>query len=226
MKASNSYSILVKDKEIEVVNRQGKMWVSVRHVCEALGIDFSWQRQKILSNELFSCGDIPTTGSDGKRYEMFCIQSDQAHLWVAGISAQKIKDPEKKKAFIEYQKECCSVLYHHFTGKGEDTIGISQAILQKLREEVDGLREDIRRVNDKIGVVGSDVREVRYLTMGTQNALNRIHPSVGYRVYEDSPIPPQEIDLLKEGTEADKRLLKKKKGEVPTRYLRILKPIN
>lgn len=62
--------------------------------------------------------------------------------------------------------------------------------------------------------------------METQMELKRIHPGFGYRLVENSPFLPKEIDILKDGTEDEKRVFKKRKaGELPQRYLRVLKPI-
>lgn len=54
--------------------KDGERWVVMRPVVESMGLDWSGQRAKLAAQrERFSCGDIPTTGSDGKRYEMTCI---------------------------------------------------------------------------------------------------------------------------------------------------------
>lgn len=116
-----------------VLSKDGVPFVSVRHVCESLGgIEYSNQLKKLKSSPEFNCGDITTVGNDGKNREMFCIQSDQAHLWVAGISAAKITNPERQKAFIAYKHECANTLYTHFMNKGEDMFGIAQELLTRF----------------------------------------------------------------------------------------------
>jgi hypothetical protein len=225
MEATCTYSLQVGTSDIEVINHNGEHWVSVRHVCNALGIDFASQRTKLAGKDIFTSGDITTRRTDGNRCEMFCIKAEQAHLWVAGISAAKIPDSDKRKAFIAYQQECCSVLYHHFMGKGEDFAGISQAILQKFNERLELLEE---KSKDQIKAIRANTHSIQRLSsihMDTQLELKRIHPGFGYRLEEGSPFPPSEIDILKEGTDEEKRVFKKRRGELPSRYLRVLKPI-
>ena len=49
--------------------------VPVKPICEALGVDLKGQREKLNSNPLYNQvgGLHPSTGSDGKQYEMYCL---------------------------------------------------------------------------------------------------------------------------------------------------------
>lgn len=120
-----------------VSDSHGKKWVSVRHVCEALGIRNNGQQEKLKSSQEFTCLDICTTGSDGKNYSMFCISADHAHLWVAGISSAKVS-PDIREQFIAYKHECANVLRDHFTGRGGDFLGIAQQ-MQRIEQKIGNL---------------------------------------------------------------------------------------
>jgi len=73
-------------KVVETVTGQdGKPWISVRSVCQAIGVDVENQRRRIQADERFSCGAITATGSDGKQYEMFCIPLEQLNGWLFSI---------------------------------------------------------------------------------------------------------------------------------------------
>jgi hypothetical protein len=70
--------------------QDGERWVALRPVVEGMGLDWSGQRAKLAAQrERFSCGDIPTTGADGKRYEMSCIPLRRYPMWLATINPAK-----------------------------------------------------------------------------------------------------------------------------------------
>ena len=60
----------------------------MRHVCEAMGLSWGSQRDKLTNSEVFSCTDISTTGSDGKQYQMLAMPVEDFPLWLVLISAQ------------------------------------------------------------------------------------------------------------------------------------------
>lgn len=49
----------------------GRDMVAIRPLCEALGIAAYNQREKLAEDHRFSCHDIMSTGSDGKKCTMF-----------------------------------------------------------------------------------------------------------------------------------------------------------
>lgn len=142
-----------------ITDEEGKQWVSVRHVCTALGVDEEPQRKKLRKSPEFSCRHREATGPDGKNYSMFCIAAEHAHLWVAGISAAKIK-PEIREQFIAFKHECANTLYNHFQQKGEDFLGIAQQ-LTEMRQEMKRGFDELRGVADT--VFGDDKNEIQSL---------------------------------------------------------------
>lgn len=109
----------VMGSEIQVVyNEAGEMFVSVRHVCEAIGIDYSTQRRKIQESQTYEGTVVimPTVGGDDKQREMLCLFLDMLSLWLAGIHPGKVAEHVRPKLVI-YQKECANILYNHFMGR-------------------------------------------------------------------------------------------------------------
>ncbi len=74
-----------------VASRDGDdVWVSVRRVCEALGIDRKNQQEK-LENKSWAVGVLKTlTGPDGKNYETFCLHIDSVPMWLATIDENRV----------------------------------------------------------------------------------------------------------------------------------------
>jgi len=118
--------IQFKDDFLEVIKIAGyravdkvenEYYVSVKKVCENLGIDFKRQKEKLKSDETFEARLIkaPTTGGV---QEVFCIPLDKLNGWLFTINPNKVK-AEAKEKLIAYKKECFNVLYNHFINKAK-----------------------------------------------------------------------------------------------------------
>lgn len=153
-------ALVFKGTGILVSTHEGRQYVSVRHVCEALGIPFQGQHEKLRNSPEFSYQDIMTPAADGKFYKMFCILADHVHLWVAGISAAKITNPERQKQFIAYKHECAKVLHEHFVAKGGDFLGIAQQLVEMQKEMREGF-SNLACITET--VFGDDKEEVNIL---------------------------------------------------------------
>lgn len=108
---------------IEAVrDEQGTPWVSVRSVCDAIGIQHQRQFEKISSDGRINCRHMYTVAADGKNRETFCIPVEQLNGWLFGINPNKVTDSVRPK-LIAYQQECFRVLYNHFMPKGVEDLG-------------------------------------------------------------------------------------------------------
>ena len=75
---------IVRVNNVDIIATSDEQMIAIRPICEALGIDYSRQLKKIKDDaDLGSVvGVTPTTGADGKQYEMYCILSiTKQHLW-------------------------------------------------------------------------------------------------------------------------------------------------
>ena len=63
------------------VDRDQTAFVSVKRVCEALGLDNAGQQTKLKTCAWAVIGMIPTTANDGKKYETFCIDLKSLPMW-------------------------------------------------------------------------------------------------------------------------------------------------
>lgn len=61
--------------DIVTVEREGEIFVPIKPICEAIGIDDRAQRDKIQSDEVLSSTGVLSTSvaADGKEREMFCL---------------------------------------------------------------------------------------------------------------------------------------------------------
>lgn len=101
-------------QEIEAMEKDGRVWVVVKRVCENLGIDHRSQRKKIQGNPAFEDlrGDITLQVPSGAK-TAFAVDLDAFTLWLGSISAAKVKK-EVRDILIAYQREAMQVLREHF----------------------------------------------------------------------------------------------------------------
>jgi len=101
--------------EIEAVQEDGKIWVSVRRCCESLGIDVEGQRKKLKEKDWAVTEFMSATGPDGKSYQTFMIDLDSFPMWLGTIEASRVKE-EARQMLVRYQKKAAKVLRDYFFG--------------------------------------------------------------------------------------------------------------
>ena len=90
--------------------------VPIKPICEALGIDFKVQYEKLREDEDLSSTMVLSTivAKDDKEREMCCLPIEFVFGWLFTINPKNVK-PEAKEAVRAYRWECYRVLYRHFT---------------------------------------------------------------------------------------------------------------
>lgn len=143
-------------RELVAVKENENVMVALRPICDALGLD--WSRQlKLVKDDpvLFSVvGELPTTGADGKQYEMLCLPLDYLNGWLFKISAKRYTGA-RRDAIIRYQRECYRVLAEHFIGRQPVT---APAAVSPAPSPVAALGWDAEAVEALHGVIEEKVR--------------------------------------------------------------------
>lgn len=124
-------------------NEQGEVLIPIRPICDALGVEYSRQLKKIKDDKFLRSvvGVTPTTGADGKTYEMACIPLQYVFGWLFTINPANVSE-EARPAVEKYRLECYDALYNHFARA-------RQRQLDENREEI-RLLEELTRVSDEI----------------------------------------------------------------------------
>lgn len=89
-------------------------YVALRPVCESLGLDFSGQLQRLQRQSWAVVGMTPTTGSDGKTYEMTVIDRRTFTMWLATIDIGRVKNERTRELVRTYQCEAADALDKYF----------------------------------------------------------------------------------------------------------------
>lgn len=113
--------------ELVVIPTDEGLFVSVKRVCEALGIDPKTQREKLQAAPWAVGGLIPSTGTDGKRYKMFAVHLDTLPMWLAGIDAGRVAE-HVRPVLALFQKEAARALRDHFLRPKADPIAAITAM--------------------------------------------------------------------------------------------------
>jgi hypothetical protein len=99
-----------------VIDEDGQKFVPIKPICEALGVDYSSQLQKIKEDEILCSvvGLSTTTGADGKSYKMSTIPLKYVFGWLFTISSKNVKE-ESREGLKNYKEMCYTSLYDYFT---------------------------------------------------------------------------------------------------------------
>lgn len=87
--------------------------VSIRRVCEALGIESSAQMQKLKGKAWATVSIIDMVAEDGKPRQHAMIALKSLPMWMATINAKKVSEHLVEK-LARYQQEAADVLAAHF----------------------------------------------------------------------------------------------------------------
>ena len=106
------------DELVAVRASDGHVYVSIRHLCDALGIDTQGQSRRIQRQQVLKEGyswvDILSTQPHPQRRRAQVLRVDLVPLWLTGISTKSIGDEETSKKLLKLQQEAAKVLYEAF----------------------------------------------------------------------------------------------------------------
>lgn len=100
---------------IEATQDERGVWVSLRRVCDALGIDVDTQRKKLRNKPWAVTVMMTATASDGKNYDTTFLHLDSLPMWLGGIETKKVAE-DIRGTLVAYQTEAARVLRDHFLG--------------------------------------------------------------------------------------------------------------
>lgn len=105
------------------------IWVSVRRVCEALGLDRKSQQRR-LQAAVWATGVMMTlVAEDGKQRRQFMLHLDALPMWLATIETSRVA-PEVRPKLERYQLKAARVLAEHFLR--EDQLTAHEAFIASL----------------------------------------------------------------------------------------------
>jgi hypothetical protein len=92
----------------------GEVWVVVKRVCEALGLDHRTQLSKLRQSRWASVAKFTTETDAGPRIAQ-CIPLKALPMWLATIDAARVA-PHVRPKIERYQLEAADALHAYFFG--------------------------------------------------------------------------------------------------------------
>lgn len=92
----------------------GRPHVVLKPALEAIGLDYPTQRRKLAAKSWAVEGLVPSTGADGKTYEMVTVDLRTFLMLLATVDERRVA-AAVRPALIAYQSQVADVIEAHFT---------------------------------------------------------------------------------------------------------------
>ena len=154
----------VNNTEITII-KNGEKRIPIKPICQALGIDFSAQLQRLKRDEFLNSTvvTITTVGGDQKQREMATIPFKFVFGWLFRIDARKVK-PEAQESVMKYQMECYDALYRHFTELEEYMEDRTKLVEQKM-DVIEEARNGYKDASKRLDAAKRAFAEARSMTL-------------------------------------------------------------
>ncbi len=98
---------------LEACLKDGKVWVNLNLLCEAMGVDLSTQRRKLKKEAWARLVIMTKRAEDVKQRDFMVIDLDTLTGWLFSINAGKVREEIREK-LVRYQREAARVLADYF----------------------------------------------------------------------------------------------------------------
>lgn len=146
-------------KKIIYIVKNGMTYIGVRSVCEAIGVQFRKQNERIKADPILKDAyPIWGTHLPGDRTrELRFLPESLIYGWLFSIQSDNVN-------VIEYKRECYRVLYDHFHG--------SITGLREILNSKDSTHAEIVEIEDRLRVENTDFKRLEDLR-GRQMRLGK-----------------------------------------------------
>ncbi len=105
--------------DLPYVKVEDQIFIPIRPICQALGLDPKWHTESIKNDEDLSLvsGVHSIPDSRGHLQKMVCLPERYIYGWLFGIKKTNTMSEETKENLREYRLECYDVMYSYFHGK-------------------------------------------------------------------------------------------------------------
>lgn len=153
-----------------VVIENGEKRIPVRPICDALGVSYQGQIDKIKTDEILGSTLMLslTVGADEKSREMQTIPFKFVFGWLFTINPKNVA-PEAKDAVVKFKLECYNALYNHFT-KYAEFIEQKDSLLEEQLQVVEQAKADFRNTKSILDDANAQLNVIRKLTVDDYDA--------------------------------------------------------
>lgn len=142
----NLVTVDFNNHQLEVIEETQS--IVVKDICEAIGIGYISQYEKIVADESFESKLIKVQTRGGLQ-EVFTIPLSKLNGWLFSINPNKVK-PEVKQKLIEYKKECFNVLNNYFNHGIAINHRTAETDMQKILSELEKQNQKIKQLENQL----------------------------------------------------------------------------
>lgn len=141
------------DRPIMATEHDGRPFVPLRPMCEAIGVDVDGQRRKLDQAEWARTELISVRDSAGRMQQAVALDADHVPMWLATIQVSRVTEAARP-ILIAYQREAATALRDYFY-RGVAVQPSTGSQFDMLRSMVDHL-EQAQRTADEAKSIASD----------------------------------------------------------------------
>ncbi len=140
----------INETTIQVVSENGVKLVPVKPICDALGVAYEPQFQKLKDDDFLNSTITlsVTVGGDGKDREMVCIPLKYVFGWLFTINPKNVKE-EARESVAKYRAKCYDVLYNYFSEQ-TDYLEFKQSVVNNKIESYETLRVEFKTAEKRL----------------------------------------------------------------------------
>lgn len=153
-----------------------QIYVAIKPICEAIGIDSDAQNRRIKRDEILSQlrSLVTATGRDNKTYEMVCLPLQYIFGWLFTIESSQVKK-SAKQSILDYKKECYDVLYNHFWNHTK-AIKRKEAMLTGSELKIEKLESSRKELGKQIKAEKQRFKEIALAPISQLNLFETPEP--------------------------------------------------
>jgi hypothetical protein len=195
-------SITFRGKEIATADlKDGKGYVSIRSLCEAMGLDPRAQRKRLMRQqnffEAFTATILMVT--PGGPQKTLCLMADAVPIFLTGVELERVQDPEARETFRVYLEEALVVLAEHFgiSERGEmqflrqsvaRMVAEQELFEEQIAKKVEAELAELRRVHDE------KVQQIRAAFGDLRQQVTRLEAVAGPK----ARLTPEQLGQLRQ----------------------------
>lgn len=135
-----------KSTTITAMSDEGKPLVSLRHMCESIGIDPEGQRKKLKDKTWARAVLISAQDNAGRTQQMTMVDRRTMTMWLATIEPSRVK-PEARPMLESFQNEAADALDSYFYEGGAINPNATSSQLDRLAMTVKAQGEALQALS-------------------------------------------------------------------------------
>lgn len=162
---------------IAVRDKVGLIWVPLRALCEAIGLDYASQYTKVKADYVLGkhTSLIAVAGNFGRSQEVVCLDLNFVRGWLFSVNVNRVK-PEVRDQLVRFQEQVYEVINRAFERMVPPDDGLSDAMIRSIVENLDQqkkLWETVLQEKQRLRAVEGWIQDIDDRTSDIDRELSR-----------------------------------------------------